>query len=541
MNTRTPAMLISAAALTSTALLGACNDRNRTARVNTVEDPVVRSGAVVVPQSKLYGSETIATSPATPHDPVATSSPASAHSSTIGSEVAVAENPDPPTPAEPTRDQFIFDDTNETRTIETRAASIEQTRARDRAWSERDRTRSTDQDRSLPGADSGREMTMGPNPTRPITPAPASPQSEWQTRTQSDTQSDTHADMQTTRTNQRDQWARTTRDPAADGSLKGPNTPTPAVPTRDAFQFDTAQTPTQTQARATNRSIDTDRTAERSYDRTREYQTDEQSQANTRNSRSSTDQARADNIERPEIYRVDAPPASQSAPAPNPPTPATPTRDDFQFTSDPAQRPQSNTTTASAPVTSEESARDARFAQSDRTSAAIGPRRQAALYESGGNVYPTSPESRILAILHAGNQREIELGRLALERSSSADTRAYAQELIQEHERADARVRELAAEKGYDLPELAMVDRMLVREDDAREPQASRERLSALQGQAFDDAFRARMTERHAELLRIMRDTAPTIEDDEVLALIEDLIPTIEEHETAAYQLTARY
>lgn len=555
MKNRTPAMLISAAAVTSAALMGSCNNRDRSTTVAQSDtaptEPVVRNGAVVAPQSGLTSSrDEVATSPATTRDPAAAPMPSPTDTD---ARVAGAENPDPPTPAERTRDQFVFDQNQNdpAPAVDTRYGradvapnSVESDPyAREdenpaQAWTRAEIPRDTQSDtdtrrtgemplsRDLPGSDSAREHTMGPSPTRVTSNMPdADSEALYTQRPLTDDRSP--------EVNWDENVNRTTRSIAPDNS-KAPDPPTPATPTRESFQFDTARSDQPTSARtdATTRPderIDTEddlwETTDSSRDRSEE--TTRASDANRATPALATDRSKA----------------------PDPPTPATPTQDSFDFSSETPSTSQYDpaATTPAAPVSAEEKARTPesdRDPNRDRTSRAsrlADGGNQSALYESGGEVYPVSPESRILAIIHAKNMDEIALGQLALERSSSPEVQAYARELISEHERADQRVRELASQKGYTLAEPALVNRMLARENAERVAPSARDHLKDMEGKSFDDAFTDHMTKGHAELITLMRHAAPSIQDDEVYALIDDLIPVIEDHQTAAYQLTANY
>lgn len=555
MKNLTPAKLLSAAAVTSAALMGACHDRDRdnSSLSRSDAEPVVRDGAVVTPQSGLTSSrDEVATSPATSRDRVAAS-----RTTNSGVRIAGAESPDPPTPAEPVRDQFIFDGAGNTDARYARTdAPIARERAtpgegsptdryaRDNGGASADRRQSTpwQDDRDLADSESAREMTMGPNPTRPIEVtgdaeyAHAPLTNEQGTGIHGDGNADRVAS------------ARPVVAPVAATSVessskatdasKAPNPPTAATPTRDSFQFESADAQRTASARP-NAMPDTENDLWEPVDA----------------QSTGTDQTRKSDLQRDLATDRDAHASRSRKPdsskAPDAPTAATPRSEEFDFSDGAANSVAADPsrTTPGAPSRAEERARiselardsDADRARTNRSTREDVAGDEPALYESGGQVYPVSPESRILAILHAKNVDEIALGRLALERSSSQQVQNYARELITEHELADQRVRELAAEKGYALAEPKLVNRMLAREQAERAAPSALDHLTGLEGQAFDDAFVDHMTRGHAELITLMRHARPSIQDDDVYALIEELIPTIEDHETAAYQLTARF
>lgn len=563
MKNLTPAMLLSAAAVTSAALMGACHDRDRdnSSISRTDSEPVVRDGAVVTPQSGLTSSrDEVANSPATSRDRAAASASTTrdARNDEPSMRVAGTENPDPPTPAEPTREQFIFEQNRDSRygrveSPSTDATRTQPTRSDERAWSERRRSEEmetvTQRDGSLDTQGSAREMTMGPIPTRPVPLEEGAPDERGSRVVVS---SDPQVDR---RQRTREDHVVISQSPIADNS-KAPDPPTAAVPTRESFQFsDNGVERSGSDAGDRPRSSDWKRNdAEMSQTSRDREPVNDSSDARSRSADRSSDTTDSYKA-REHVYEVPAHTrssdrAADNSKAPDPPTPATPTRDDFQFSSEQetanggtrdVDRSSPDARDRATPTRAVEDTRQTDRARVNRQTRVAESGLEPALHESDGQVYPDSPESRILAILHAKNVGEIEMGRLALERSNSQQVRDYAEELIREHQLADERVRELAMERGYALPEAELVHRMLARENAEPVAPSAYEQLRRKEGREFDEEYIAQMTRGHAELLRIMRHTQPTIQDDVVHALLEDLVPTIESHETAAYQLTARY
>lgn len=133
-------------------------------------------------------------------------------------------------------------------------------------------------------------------------------------------------------------------------------------------------------------------------------------------------------------------------------------------------------------------------------------------------------DQKIVKEMARVNMAEIEAGKMALEKSQSADVRAYAQRMVDDHTRALANVTTLAQNKGVTLPN----------ELDAKHKKMAA-RLSKLEGDAFDREYMQKAgvadhTQAHAMLKR----NAERAKDPDVAALAAKMAPTVAEHLSAA-------
>jgi len=124
------------------------------------------------------------------------------------------------------------------------------------------------------------------------------------------------------------------------------------------------------------------------------------------------------------------------------------------------------------------------------------------------------------------NLLEIELARLARERSQDEDIRQFAQMIEQHHQTVNDRLRALAAQRGERVPtQLDTAQRTRVR------------RITELSGEAFDREFLREMVRTHERSVsryeRQQRDTRnPAVRD-----LVADALPLLRQHLEEARQL----
>src|SRR5918995_1848401 len=84
------------------------------------------------------------------------------------------------------------------------------------------------------------------------------------------------------------------------------------------------------------------------------------------------------------------------------------------------------------------------------------------------------------------SKAEIELGQMAAQKSQDKDVRDFGQRMVKDHKAADAKLKKIAAQENLELPDSL----------DA-EHQAVKQKLSGLQGEAFDREYAKEMAKGH--------------------------------------------
>ena len=132
-----------------------------------------------------------------------------------------------------------------------------------------------------------------------------------------------------------------------------------------------------------------------------------------------------------------------------------------------------------------------------------------------------------------GNLAEVELGKLAVQKSLSNDVKRFGQQMIDDHGKAMDHLKQLAAKKSLHLSS----------SPDASES-ATAKRLSKLSGDQFDNAYMAQMLKDHKVEVDDFRKENKTTQDRDIRGFVTETLPILEDHlkkaETIAPDLKAQ-
>jgi putative membrane protein len=133
---------------------------------------------------------------------------------------------------------------------------------------------------------------------------------------------------------------------------------------------------------------------------------------------------------------------------------------------------------------------------------------------------------RLVAIAQA-NIAEVAAGKMALEKSSNADVKTFAQQMIDDHGKGLDETRQLAAAKNVTLP---------------TEPDAAHKKMAAdlqkLSGAAFDKEYVAKAgVGDHAKVHAALKKDIAGAKDADVKALATKLEPVVTHHGEMAKKL----
>jgi putative membrane protein len=124
---------------------------------------------------------------------------------------------------------------------------------------------------------------------------------------------------------------------------------------------------------------------------------------------------------------------------------------------------------------------------------------------------------------------EIELGQLAMQRTTDTDVRRFAQKMVKDHAAADAKLKKIAAQENLTLPQSL----------DA-EHQAVKQKLSGLSGDAFDAEYKKVMAKGHDKAVALFQSAAQTPQmPDDLKEFAASTLPTLEQHKDMAHSLHA--
>jgi len=120
---------------------------------------------------------------------------------------------------------------------------------------------------------------------------------------------------------------------------------------------------------------------------------------------------------------------------------------------------------------------------------------------------------------------EVQLGKLAVQKSQDAKVREFANRMVADHSQANRDLASLAKSKNLDVP--ASLD---------SEHQSIVQTLTEKSGAAFDAAYSEHMKADHSEAIALF-EGASTSSDKDLAAFAQKTLPTLQEHKKMADQL----
>jgi len=152
--------------------------------------------------------------------------------------------------------------------------------------------------------------------------------------------------------------------------------------------------------------------------------------------------------------------------------------------------------------------------------------------ETGAHLGRVDRAEDMIALLHEGNQMEIEGARLALERGQAERVKNYARLLTKEHQRCDKQLMDYADQKQFDHRSF---------EDQKREAtDGPLERLRVRQSQNFDRAFILAMVREHGKMIDALKSTMQESRDTDLLRLLSGQLPVLKKLKKAGEAILAR-
>lgn len=173
------------------------------------------------------------------------------------------------------------------------------------------------------------------------------------------------------------------------------------------------------------------------------------------------------------------------------------------------------------------------FAQSSNTSSAStgnGKPQTAATMGANNNTARTggvpSKDHAFIVKAAQGGMAEVELGQLAQQNGSSQQVKDFGKKMVDDHSKANDQLKQLASQKGVTLPT----------DIDAKD-KATKDKLSKLQGDAFDKAYMRDMVTDHKKDVAEFQKEAHAGADPDVKGWAGQTVPTLEDHLKMAEQI----
>jgi putative membrane protein len=118
-----------------------------------------------------------------------------------------------------------------------------------------------------------------------------------------------------------------------------------------------------------------------------------------------------------------------------------------------------------------------------------------------------------------GGMAEVELGQLAADKASSPEVKEFAQRMVKDHSQANDQLKQIAMQKGVTLPSAP-----------SKKNEATKDRLSKLNGDAFDRAYMADMVKDHKMDIAQFQKESASGKDPDVKQFATETLPTLKDH-----------
>ena len=130
----------------------------------------------------------------------------------------------------------------------------------------------------------------------------------------------------------------------------------------------------------------------------------------------------------------------------------------------------------------------------------------------------TADKDFILAAAQGG-MTEVKLGELAAQNGTRADVKEFGQMMVKDHSAINDDLKALAAKEGVTLPDSL----------DAKH-QGMLDKLAALTGSAFDNAYVAAMIKGHKNDAKAFKAESSATQDADIKSFLDKSIPVVESH-----------
>lgn len=125
------------------------------------------------------------------------------------------------------------------------------------------------------------------------------------------------------------------------------------------------------------------------------------------------------------------------------------------------------------------------------------------------------------------NKAEIELSQLALKNTKNEETRIFAERMIKDHTATGEKLKKVAQKQNISVPESL----------DA-EHQATKQKLAALQGEAFDREYRKEMAKGHDKAVALFESASQNQSmPEELRDFAASTLRTLENHQEKAHDM----
>jgi putative membrane protein len=138
----------------------------------------------------------------------------------------------------------------------------------------------------------------------------------------------------------------------------------------------------------------------------------------------------------------------------------------------------------------------------------------------------SAPDKAFVEKAAKGNLAEVELGKLASQKGSNQQVKAFGEQMIADHSKANDNLKPIADAGGAAWPARL-----------TGESKATYDRLSKLSGAAFDKAYIHAMVEDHQKDAKEYEMQSSKVKDAKLKAYVNQTLPIVQQHLSHAEQI----
>ncbi|HVN45033.1 MAG TPA: DUF4142 domain-containing protein [Steroidobacteraceae bacterium] len=138
----------------------------------------------------------------------------------------------------------------------------------------------------------------------------------------------------------------------------------------------------------------------------------------------------------------------------------------------------------------------------------------------------TQPDHSFYHNIAEGGMAEVDLGKLAEQKSTDPKVKSFAEMMVKDHSAANEKLEALASSKQITLPKsLSAADA------------ATKTKLEALSGESFDKSYIESQLKDHEKTVHLLKHEIASGQDADAKSFAQSVLPTIEHHLQAVRSL----
>jgi putative membrane protein len=131
----------------------------------------------------------------------------------------------------------------------------------------------------------------------------------------------------------------------------------------------------------------------------------------------------------------------------------------------------------------------------------------------------STTEKAFVTTAAEGNLAEVELGKLASEKSNNQQVKDFGQQMVTDHSKANDNLKTIADSNEAHWPTKL-----------TGKPKALYDRLSKLSGPQFDKIYVQAMAEDHRKVAKEYETESGTVKDEKLKSYIDQTLPVVQQH-----------